>query len=427
MVAGVFLFAVSIAFTGCTRVILSEGGVDIAYDHQASREDRLDLEINSGEMLQADVPTGSMQIQASSSGKPGLVAKVTSHGRSPQDAREALDLYKINAVRTAAGATIQVESDPAITGALHTKQRAAITIQMVITVPENVKLQISTRAGAVQATGPFLESSIDCRYGSIALDNATGAVRVKSSSGSLNLANIARAPAISAATSYGSIILKKCAADQVDAESSSGAVAISDVSANTLRVHSSYGKLSFERVRGDISAKSASGGIMATDLGNSTSTFETSYGSVNCSKARGNLTFRSASGSVRAEEVDGAIVAISNYGSVHVQGVLKRLEAETSSGSVNVTALPGSALDGDWLAKSGFGSVKITIPDTFVCELDASTSYGSIDCDFPVLTPGGKRKEKTLTGIMNATDAVAKLPRLQVKSGSGSIHIRRSN
>ena len=74
---------------------------------------------------------------------------------------------------------------------------------------------------------------------------------------------------------------------------------------------------------------------------------------------------------------------------------------------------------GDWAVHSGDGQLTLRLPDGFATDLDLHTGDGDIDLDFPV-TVTRIRSENGLKAQLNGGG-----PRLTVRSGDGSIRIKR--
>jgi DUF4097 and DUF4098 domain-containing protein YvlB len=106
---------------------------------------------------------------------------------------------------------------------------------------------------------------------------------------------------------------------------------------------------------------------------------------------------------VSVRDFEGALVAHSNYGSVHVEGVFSSLQADSKSGDVSARARAGSKIDGAWKLSSSYGAVKLTVPEGFACDLDAETAYGRVDVGVPIEAQPGSHKKgsQAVKGKMN--------------------------
>jgi DUF4097 and DUF4098 domain-containing protein YvlB len=104
----------------------------------------------------------------------------------------------------------------------------------------------------------------------------------------------------------------------------------------------------------------------------------------------------------------------SSSGSIDVAGVKGGLRASTASGPLRVQGEQTS----DWRLSTSSGSVTIELGGKPAFALDAHSSSGRIDTQYPVAVSGliGRRE---LRGSVNGGG-----PLLQVRTSSGSIRIR---
>lgn len=150
-----------------------------------------------------------------------------------------------------------------------------------------------------------------------------------------------------------------------------------------------------EGVHGDITASSGSGSIRVRD-------------------AAGEVRTSSGSGSILVETVAGSVSANSGSGSIHLSGLRGSVRASTSSGTLRVQGEP----TGDWRLGSSSGSVTVEFAGKPAFALDAHSSSGRIDTDYPV-TVNGITGRHELRGVVNGGG-----PLLHVRTSSGGIHIR---
>ncbi len=143
----------------------------------------------------------------------------------------------------------------------------------------------------------------------------------------------------------------------------------------------------------------------------------TGDGSIALRGLRGSIRADTGDGSIHAEDLDGDLKASSGDGSIHARGRFDNLQVHTGDGSVELDAVKGSRMNGDWKLESGDGSVRLALPRDLAANLDVHTGDGSIKTNAEV-TVNGKIGEHDLRGKLNGGG-----PQLAVRTGDGSVQI----
>jgi hypothetical protein len=174
------------------------------------------------------------------------------------------------------------------------------------------------------------------------------------------------------------IVVEVPRATPVDLQTSGGAIDVSSLEA-TVRASSSGGGIKIADIRGEVFAESSGGGL-------------------------------------KLIAVSGDIQASSSGGGVTIEEAGSRVTAESSGGPVRVLFAAGNSKGGD-LGSSG-GGVVATVDPAAGIDLDASSSGGSVTCDFPV-TIQGRVSSNSVVGKLNGGGA-----RLRVRSSGGGITLK---
>jgi putative adhesin len=193
----------------------------------------------------------------------------------------------------------------------------------------------------------------------------------------------------------------------------SGSQRIEGVDGNVVASTGS-GSVNIRRSGGRVRASTGSGGITAEDVGGA---FEasTGSGSIDGMGVKGPVTVRTSSGSIEVTQTAGGDVeASSSSGSVRVRGVQGGVRASTTSGSL---AIEGQ-MEREWRLSSSSGHVTVSVPASQGFELDASSSSGRINTDFPI-TVSGTIGKHALRGSARGGG-----PLLHVRTSSGGISIQ---
>lgn len=126
-------------------------------------------------------------------------------------------------------------------------------------------------------------------------------------------------------------------------------------------------------------------------------------------------------GSIELAEVNGAVDATSGDGSVEIDGAIRTLRARSGDGRVRVRVAAGTSPSGAWSVATGDGSVLLELPDGFGAELDASTGDGSVSVTDLPFSAVDEDRRRVARGRIGAGG-----PSLRVRSGDGSITVRRA-
>lgn len=165
---------------------------------------------------------------------------------------------------------------------------------------------------------------------------------------------------------------------------------------------------------GDVRATTGSGSILAEMVGGSLSA-GTGSGAIDGVNVKGGISVKTGSGSVHVSQAGGGPVdASSGSGSIHLTGLHGSVRASTSSGTLNVQGEQTS----DWRLSTSSGNVTIELAGRPAFALDAHSSSGRIDTQYPV-TVSGTIGRRELRGSVNGGG-----PLLHVRTSSGGIRIR---
>jgi DUF4097 and DUF4098 domain-containing protein YvlB len=182
----------------------------------------------------------------------------------------------------------------------------------------------------------------------------------------------------------------------LDIKTGGGSITIDDVTGD-IRAETSGGSLNFERITGPIRGR-------------------TSGGSIRLRKCEGMADIKTSGGSIGIKDISGDVYARTSGGSIDVDEVLGAVDASTSGGSVTARII-GQPENDCRLTTSG-GSVTVYLDENVGLEVDARTSAGYVDTDFPV-TVRGKLKKSVLQGKINRGG-----PELYLRTSGGNIYLK---
>ena len=198
---------------------------------------------------------------------------------------------------------------------------------------------------------------------------------------------------------------------RLHSRSGSGSIRIAGLN-GPVEASTGSGGINIERIASDVRLQTGSGGIVVNDV-SGTVRAHTGSGSIEGDKIGHRGSAAPASSNSFANTGKSYLDLETGSGSIRVRDISGALRAHTGSGHIEAA---GEQV-GDWDINSGSGGIRVRLPQTSKFTLMARTSSGSVSTDFP-LTIQGKVNRHELSGSVNGGG-----PRLDLHTGSGSIHI----
>ena len=286
-------------------------------------------------------------------------------------------------------------------------QAADGSFEQRLTLSEPVVLDVNTGSGSIQVrSGPGGEATI---YGEIRVGrgflwripgNADEIIQqvqdnppIKLTNGRLRVGDFDdRSIGRKVSISYEIVVPE---GTEVNADSGSGSITISDIAA-------------------PVSAEAGSGSVQLDNIGGNANA-ETGSGSIRADGVAGGFRGSSGSGGIYLlQTAPGDVVISTGSGGSELKGIAGSLRARAGSGGIKIDG----RMDGDWRIDTGSGTVRVALPDDAAFDLQAESSSGGIDVDHP-LTAEGRISRKEVRGKVRGGG-----PLLRIDTGSGGIRIR---
>jgi len=299
------------------------------------------------------------------------------------------------------------------------------TVDFIITVPNEVIIDVTAGMGEVNVSGTNGNVTIFNDFGDVIVENVQGAVNVETKGGRVDASLI------------------DAGNGNIDLASGFGKVSLEQATGKDIKLYSNSGLLEMDAVRasGDISMSTDFGDIFFNNGSANLLTVETKGGKVNLGQLnlRGALTVQNSFGEIELEQVKATSYDLqAGSGSITVNGVQDKLKAysdfgpiiiknaenatidlDTKSGSVE---FEGSLGDGPHNIHSSFGEIHITIPADSALNVDLKTEFGSIQSEIPItITLTDTSKGSQQIGTMNDGGS-----QLTIETENGSISIEAS-
>jgi DUF4097 and DUF4098 domain-containing protein YvlB len=416
-----------------------------------------------GQLLLKTAP-GSIEVKTGSSGEVriGVLRRVTAV--SEENAREIFESHEVTFNRE--GNDIRVldqmgtkrmeggqEQSRSRIGAFISSlrrksngfNRSGLRVHYEVTVPREFNLDLKTFSGGILI--PDLDGAVraESSSGKVRLGEIAGSVRVNSFSGPLYLSGCAQdaelktsSGAIEAGIILGSANIKTFSgsikAQKVQGKftgaTSSAKIEIQD--AGETHVETFSGPIQIKTIRGPVVASTSSGAI---ELGrvDGSAQVKTFSGPIRIDRTQGSVTAETSSGKIELKETGGDLQAKSFSGAIRVQEIKGNAQAETSGANIELETVHGTVHAKTFSGRisaslaapprehcrmhSSSGAIRIKLPSSSGFILDAKTTSGKIETDFPVLVER-RQKGNHLEGKINGGGPV-----LELRSFSGSIHL----
>jgi len=190
---------------------------------------------------------------------------------------------------------------------------------------------------------------------------------------------------------------------KINIESSSGRMKLNTITADTVNINVSSGKVTVDGIRGNASVKSSSGSL--------------SIGNID-----GKASIESRSGRIEIDKLSGILTAKNSSGSIKCTVAEARgdISLSSSSGSINCSIIKAK---GDISLTSSSGSVRLYIPQNFSFNFSSRTSSGGLTTPFSDRLSSPVSDRKLVQGVIGGTGNSEDFPTVKIRTSSGSVKV----
>lgn len=264
---------------------------------------------------------------------------------------------------------------------------------------QNGRIEVSNVHGPLEARTSFATLSAQNIEGNITARNQNGTIKVVRVKGNADLktsfANL-RAEEIqgdAGLTNQNGAVIGRRIDGTVNAQSSFDTVDIEDAGKNIV-VRNQNGAIKVARIQGNADLK-------------------TSFGQIRAEGVQGDAAMSNQNGSVIGRQIGGSVNANSAFDTVDIEAAGKNIAVRNQNGKVRVLATSPELASID--LKTTFSGLELRLPAGVKPAIQAQTSFGKIESDFPVLMkPQG---QDPFAGVD------AEVPRITLQNQSGSIRV----
>jgi hypothetical protein len=240
-------------------------------------------------------------------------------------------------------------------------------------------LAVRSANGDVRVEGCSGAAEIEDQFGSIRVSDCGGFVKIKSGNGSVDVKNVGGGEIVN---SFGEVVVFNTTRADLG-----------------LKVADANGDVTVKSVKGNANLSASFGRIDATDIG-------------------GDITASAQNSSVEINNPGGKVDVEDTFGPVTVRDARSDVSIRNQNGSIEcIAARAGGIIN----LKSTFGAVKLVLPGDASVSLRAETTFGSIDCDFPMKV-AESNNTTTVEGTLGAGGS-----KISVSNQNGDVQIRKGN
>jgi hypothetical protein len=390
--------------------------------------------LGAGQRLQIESKFGEIKVHGAAQKDMVIHATIRAAAASQSEAQSLAEGIKIDVQQSASGVSIRTiypERERSWFGS----HDLSYSVNYDITLPESAPLEVRNEFGEVTLShckggsrvvnghgalhlldgagthnlqDAFGAVEVSGNHGDVTINNGNGAVTVSDVSGSVDVKN--RFGKVTARnTGRGVTIVNNNGAVTVDTAASANVTN----SFGEVGVHAVHGDVNVQNGNGAITAtnaggaawlKTSFGSIAATDVGKTLNATDTngsiraarvggqltakaSFGSIDLSQVNGGIDVMGQNGAVKAVDVKGSAHVVTSFGGITMEGVTGSVEATNANGSITVNSAARGGCQ-PIVLRSSFGPIKLRLPDGVNYDVTATTTFGSINLDFPVTTSG---------------------------------------
>ena len=300
------------------------------------------------------------------------------------------------------------------------------TVDFVVTVPNEVIVDVDTNMGEVGVTSTKGNVVIKNDFGDVTVENIEGALSVQTNSGEVNATSIkAGSENIDLSSDFGGVILKKAGGKDITLDSNSGTITLSEVRATgDLTSNTDFGNTKFENGSADaLHVETNSGRVSLVKINISKEIFvKDDFGDIELKQAiASSYDLHTNSGSITLDGAKGKLKADTDFGNITINNAQSvTLTIETNSGTVEFN---GSLGVGPHFIKSDFGGIDISLPTDAKLTVDLKTDFGNIKSDLPITIVLNGRSSSSDSDHIGG-DINGGGEQLTVQANSGNINIK---
>ncbi|MFC1562894.1 FlgD immunoglobulin-like domain containing protein [candidate division KSB1 bacterium] len=391
----------------------------------------IDIEIpaNTGMSVNIEHKFGNVDVRTGTNYQITIKGEKRVSDRDKELAREFLDKMELKIEER--GNTIEIKTY--YPDEIDRKKIKNFSISYKIEIPEETDLNIENSFGNIDLREVSGKFTISNGFGKLYAEDLTGETLLKNKFGELKAENIKGETNIT--NSHGSINITDITGNTT-ASNKFGKINVNNVKGKAV-VTGGHGEITVDDISLEAELKNSYGSIKCSNIGGEAE-INNSHGKVEVQYINGNTNIRNKFGTVDAENIDGDLYVENSHSPVKAKRISGNITVDNSFSPVTVTNSDGNVIvsnnHGNITVKNilkkesvnerlvdletSFGVIRLDLPDNISAELEASTTFGKIKCDFPVYLESTSSNALKISAKLGDTK-----DKIEIKGKNTSIYI----
>jgi DUF4097 and DUF4098 domain-containing protein YvlB len=397
-----------VAFTGCS-VHLSDVGVSWHGDLTCATNLARTVEIPADlKKLELDNCFGAVHITGSDHGPAHWSWNLTVRARTDAVAQQIANAVKCE-TSLADGRLKIVVSAP------ESREPHSIESNFEIVVPKSAGVDSRNHFGRTEITSLDGEVEACDQNGDVEIRDVKSQVQARTSFARLTISDTGPA---TLHNQNGEITALRIEGP-LQADTSFGSLAAQDIHGQA-HLGNQNGEIKATTIRGALEANTSFGSLIARDIAGpahlrdqmgkieltqakGNADLKTSFDRLSVEAVEGDAILRNQNGEIAASGVTGSVQASTSFGKMEISGAGPTFLCHNQNGEISLRATSVAVTSID--ATTSFGSLELHLPSAVRPALQARTSFGDVQSDFPILTksPSGNSSPDAGTATLRAS------------------------
>ena len=188
---------------------------------------------------------GDITISRGGGGDATLEIVKTARGRSPEDAKELLNLVQVEITERGPRAEVKTRYPHHEDGRRHGRRNMDVSVSFTLTAPEGTRVSASSISGSLSASDIKGDVALESVSGSVRIANAGRIAAAKSISGDVEIADTEIEGQLEASSVSGQVTIRGVKARSLEAGAVSGNVLVQDVTCERIEAQTVSGDVQF--------------------------------------------------------------------------------------------------------------------------------------------------------------------------------------
>jgi hypothetical protein len=300
--------------------------------------------------------------------------------------------------------------------------------ELTLWVPPSAKVAVNNRHGETDVSGIEQSVVVRCEHSALRLADLKSDVDASTSFGQLTAERIAGGTLtnkhggltaqdirgkLQASTSFSGLLVEQVSGDLV-ATNKHGPVTARRIGGEA-RIRSGYAAVEVEAIGGPTNVANEHGRVSVVNVSQHAEV-RTSFAGIEIREVKGGVTAYNEHGDIVGKKIQGAIKAETSFGRIDLKVEATEVACKNQHGSIRLGLLSPDLRRIE--AETSFGTLEISLAPDISPTIDASARHGKVRSDFPVRSAEVAEKDPG--------DREGETPRLMLRNSHGDVTIRKA-